>query len=106
MTITLLFRSVQPLAIRRTPLAFLRPTLSPRAILRTRTVASSVSGRPASQTIEQAAINVKEEIGNSTSDLAKRIAGANMTQDAVAPNNTTFVRHPTGAFLTYIVTSL
>ena len=55
-------------------------------ILHARPVASSVSGRPASQTLEHAATNVKEELGNSASDLAKVIAGANVTQDAIAPS--------------------
>jgi hypothetical protein len=56
-----------------------------------RTAASSVSGRPGSQTIEHAATNIKEEVGNSAADLAKRIAAANMTSDAVKPNQRTFV---------------
>lgn len=40
--------------------------------------------RPASQTLEHAAINVKEELGNSAADLAKVISGANMTTDSVS----------------------
>lgn len=61
-----------------------------------RPVATSVSGRPASQTLEHAAINVKEEVGNSAADLAKRIAGGYLTSDVVAPAGRTesFVRHP------------
>jgi len=50
-----------------------------------RAVATSVSGRPASQTVEHAALNVKEEVGNSAADLAKKIAGGYLTSDAVAP---------------------
>jgi len=46
-----------------------------------------VSGRPGSQTLEHAATNVKEELGNSASDLAKVIAGANVTQDAIADSS-------------------
>jgi len=87
---TLFFRSVS----RRAPVAFLRPNSPKHAILKTiflRSVASSVSGRPGSQTIQHAALNVKEELGNSASDLAKSIAGGNMTQDAVAPTNRTFL---------------
>ena len=40
--------------------------------------------RPASQTLEHAATNVKEELGNSAADLAKVISGANMTTDSVS----------------------
>jgi hypothetical protein len=59
----------------------LKPTTSPA--FHARCVASLVSGRPGSQTLEHAATNVKEELGNSASDLAKVIAGANVTQDTV-----------------------
>jgi len=53
--------------------------------------ASSVSGRPASQTISQATLNVREEVGNSTSDWAKVIAGGNVTDDAVKTDSHTFL---------------
>lgn len=43
-----------------------------------RYVASSVSGRPGSQTFPHAALNVKEEAGNSAADLAKAIAGGTL----------------------------
>lgn len=56
-----------------------------------RTVASLVSGRPASQTISQAAVNVREEVGNSTTDWAKVIAAGNLTADAVKADRETFV---------------
>ncbi|KAI0076448.1 hypothetical protein K474DRAFT_1644947 [Panus rudis PR-1116 ss-1] len=57
-----------------------------------RGVASQVSGRPASQTIEHAATNIKEELGNSSADLAKSIAGGNVFTDAVsAPTKDTFL---------------
>lgn len=49
-----------------------------------RSVASSVSMRPASQSLEHAATNVKEELGNSAADLAKAISGANVTTDSVS----------------------
>lgn len=81
------FRNAPP-ALRR-PAAILRPAC---LSVVTRTAASSVSGRPASQTIEHAATNIKEEMGNSAADLAKMIAGANMNQDAVKPTEQTFVR--------------
>lgn len=57
-----------------------------------RGVASQVSGRPGSQSIEHAATNIKEELGNSSADLARTIAGGNVFQDAVAPTQQTFVR--------------
>ena len=57
-----------------------------------RSVASQVSGRPGSQTIGHAAQNIKEEVGNSTADLAKTIAGGNYFADAVEPKSQTFVR--------------
>jgi len=50
-----------------------------------------VSGKPASQTISQAAVNVREEVGNSTADWAKVIAGGNSTADSVKPDSETFV---------------
>ncbi|KAL6301612.1 hypothetical protein BKA93DRAFT_751827 [Sparassis latifolia] len=56
-----------------------------------RGVASAVSGRPGSQSLGQAALNVREELGNSTSDLAKVIAGANVYADSVIPTQKTFV---------------
>ncbi|TFK30273.1 hypothetical protein FA15DRAFT_663664 [Coprinopsis marcescibilis] len=66
------------------PPSLLRPptNLKP-TFIQLRTVASSVSGRPGSQTLEHAATNVKEELGNSATDLAKAIAGANMASDSV-----------------------
>ena len=68
----------------------IRPTAHPiglgvnRTLLHARTVASSVSMRPGSQTLEHAATNVKEELGNSAADLAKVISGANVTTDSVS----------------------
>ena len=71
-------------ALRRPQSIHTRPTTSAiSAVLQTRYVASLVSGRPGSQTLEHAATNVKEELGNSASDLAKVIAGANVTQDTI-----------------------
>ena len=65
-------------------------------MLLTRSVASSVSGKPGSQTLEHAATNIKEEVGNSAADLAKVIAACNATRDAVSPTGAeSFVRvHP------------
>lgn len=65
-----------------------------------RGVASQVSGRPGSQTFDHAATNIKEELGNSSADLAKSIAGGNVFTDAVSPTQQTFVR-----FLAYIAPS-
>ncbi|EKM55206.1 uncharacterized protein PHACADRAFT_143265 [Phanerochaete carnosa HHB-10118-sp] len=50
-----------------------------------RGAASHVSGRPGSQTIEHAAENIREEVGNSAADLARTIAGGNYFDDSVKP---------------------
>lgn len=73
------------------------PSQVPRGQILARGAASHVSGRPGSQTAKQAAQNIKEEVGNSTTDLAKAIAGGNVFQDAVASTNQTFVRSPSFA---------
>lgn len=65
---------------------------TPTIPLLVRGVASSVSGRPASQTPHHAATNIREEVGNAASELAKGIAGANLPVDNVKPMNDTFVR--------------
>lgn len=57
-----------------------------------RGVASSVSGRPGSQSVQHAAQNIREEVGNSAADLAKTIAGGNYYKDNVEPQSDTFVR--------------
>ena len=57
-----------------------------------RGAASSVSGRPGSQTLEHAAENIREEVGQSAADLAKSIAGGNVYADNVEPTQQTFVR--------------
>ena len=78
------------------PLAYIRSQPSQilkiaNAFQQHRAVASHVSGRPASQTISQAALNVREEVGNSTTDWAKVIAGGNYTSDTVKTDRETFV---------------
>jgi hypothetical protein len=87
----------RPLRLRNSQLA-LRPALSinSRPSCRFREVATSVSGKPASQTLEHAALNVKEEVGNSAADLAKSIAGGYLTQPSPAPagRSESFVRLP------------
>ncbi|KAF9261456.1 hypothetical protein L218DRAFT_961458 [Marasmius fiardii PR-910] len=55
-----------------------------------RTVASTVTNRPASQTFEHAALNIKEETGNTAADIAKVIAGANMTNDTLKNESSFF----------------
>ncbi len=72
-------RHVQPIRLH----SKLNPA-SPASHLHIRSVASLVSGRPGSQTLDHAATNVKEELGNSAADLAKVIAGANVSQDAIS----------------------
>jgi hypothetical protein len=78
------------------PLAYIRSQPSQilriaNALQQRRAVASHVAGRPASQTISQAALNVREEVGNSTKDWAKVIAGGNYTSDTVKTDSETFV---------------
>jgi hypothetical protein len=66
-----------PFATRATQFTSLRkPVLS-------RNAASSVSGRPGSQTLGHAALNIKEEVGNSAMDAAKTIAGGNLEVDYI-----------------------
>lgn len=79
--------TARPSPALRNAVAVFKPT--PIAI---RSVASHVSGRPGSQTIEHAAENIKEEVGNSTADLARVIAGGNYYDDTVKTNSETFVR--------------
>ncbi|KAG6376321.1 hypothetical protein JVT61DRAFT_2301 [Boletus reticuloceps] len=60
-------------------------------LLHARSAASSVSGRPGSQTIQHARLNVKEEIGNSLTDWARSIAGGVFTVDSVKPEKDSFI---------------
>jgi len=84
-----------PLLLRSFPTAARLHTLSRAQLLAVplfaRGVASSVSGRPASQTAQHAATNIKEEVGNAATELAKSIAGANLPVDNVKPMNDTFL---------------
>ncbi|TFK54633.1 hypothetical protein OE88DRAFT_1653042 [Heliocybe sulcata] len=83
-----------PLSLRRPPNvhSFIAKKLVERAVpLAARGVASSVSGRPGSQSVGHAAQNVKEELGNSAADLARSIAGGNLPVDTVAPTQQTFL---------------
>lgn len=48
-------------------------------------MASSVGSRPASQNLKHAALNIREEVGNSAADAARSIAGGNMATDYVPP---------------------
>ncbi|KAJ7940140.1 hypothetical protein B0H13DRAFT_1936776 [Mycena leptocephala] len=82
---------VRPLrsTFNRSPLAARhRLSLRPAApLLHVRTEASSVGLKPGSQSLSHARQNIKEEAGNSASDLAKAIAGANVysVKDASVP---------------------
>ncbi|KAI5124083.1 hypothetical protein M0805_003910 [Coniferiporia weirii] len=68
------------------------PYLHPAALmLRARGVASSVTNRPGSQTPSHAAQNIKEEVGNTASSVARGIAGANVTVDSVQPADGSFL---------------
>ncbi|RDB22117.1 hypothetical protein Hypma_010607 [Hypsizygus marmoreus] len=82
---TSIFRNA-PLSLCR-PVATTRPVLLNSTILHKRTVASVVTNKPASQTFEHAATNIKEEVGNSAADLAKVIAGATPTSGPIVSDN-------------------
>ncbi|KAG6810286.1 hypothetical protein H0H92_012584 [Tricholoma furcatifolium] len=83
-TRTTIFRS-SPLIRRQ----FARPVLAASTLYHKRTIASAVSNRPGSQTLEHAALNIREEVGNSAADLAKIIAGANIRDEPLLPEGTT-----------------
>lgn len=72
MSLPLLRRSMLSSTLRSARLS------APSQLLLRRTVANTTSNRPGSQSLNQAALNVKEETGNLASDAAKTIAGANM----------------------------
>ncbi|KAF9479292.1 hypothetical protein BDN70DRAFT_807335 [Pholiota conissans] len=78
-----------PLVVRSRPMPIARPAFMgiTTALLQARHVASSVTNRPGSQSFEHAATNVKEELGNSATDLAKAIAGANVTRDSISDSS-------------------
>lgn len=80
----------QTLRLKQTGILPRLPTTRPAQII-FRGAASSVSGRPGSQTLEHAAENIREELGNSTADLAKTIAGGNYYSDSVQPKSNTFL---------------
>lgn len=72
------------------PAALHRPVNS--TILHARAVASFVTNKPASQSLEHAATNIKEEVGNSAADFAKAIAGTNVTKDSVIRGEESFLK--------------
>ncbi|KAI6000944.1 hypothetical protein EDC04DRAFT_2871976 [Pisolithus marmoratus] len=64
-----------------------------------RFAASSVSGRPGSQSVEHATQNVKEELGNSLTDWAREIAGGVFTLDSfLGITGAVAVKVPTSLF--------
>ena len=96
---TTLFRQfTRSLALKNTLLTVCKPLARPRSfvlqrptLLHARTVASFVTNKPASQSLEHAATNIKEEVGNSAADFAKVIAGSNVTKEHVLPGEASFV---------------
>ncbi|KAH0827192.1 hypothetical protein J3R83DRAFT_4885 [Lanmaoa asiatica] len=79
-------------ALRSSRLRFQHPSHRPSLpLLHARFAASSVSGRPGSQTIKHARLNVKEEVGNSLTDWARSIAGGVFTVDSVKPTKDSFI---------------
>ena len=92
--------SAQPHLIMLRSSLFIKSTpffkFKPQRYGQIRFAASGVSGRPGSQTLEHAALNVKEEVGNSAADWAKAIAGGNYFKDSVkvAQDEPTFASDP------------
>jgi len=66
--------------------ALVRPSSIPHA----RTVASSVSHKPASQNVSHAVTNAQEEASNTVVDVAKKIAGGSFPADPIAAAQTSF----------------
>ncbi|KZS89959.1 hypothetical protein SISNIDRAFT_458280 [Sistotremastrum niveocremeum HHB9708] len=99
-----MFSLVRPLALRRAPLPLYNNALRAAApsfnSIRIRTVASTVSGKPGSQSLGHAVTNAREEAGNTASDVAKTIAGSNMAQDAT-PSEASFT-NITGAIASQV----
>ncbi|KAF8516761.1 hypothetical protein JB92DRAFT_2908968 [Gautieria morchelliformis] len=60
-------------------------------LLGARSVASSVSHRPGSQTLPHALQNIKEETGNSATDLAKTISGNVRYRETIVPEDDSFI---------------
>ena len=81
MNSNLLFRRTLASATRSPALSarLSRPTLLHPLL--TRSVANTVSHKPASQTFEHAKTNIKEEAQHTASDIAKAIAGGNNQKD-------------------------
>ena len=71
----------------------LPPCCRPAALatLQARGAASSVTNKPGSQTPAQAAQNIKEEVGNTASSVARGIAGGTVPIDRVKPVEGSFV---------------
>lgn len=82
-------RSFTTRSVFRSDLLRHKPT--PLSLIFTRTVASTVSNKPGSQTLPHAAQNIKEETGNSATDFAKTIAGNVPLSDAFTPEKYNFL---------------
>ncbi|KIL67170.1 hypothetical protein M378DRAFT_74364 [Amanita muscaria Koide BX008] len=81
------YQSTAPLKLAR-PMPRVTLAVKYTGAILSRSVASSVSGKPGSQSLKHAATNIKEEVGNSAADLAKVIAAndPNMrAKDSVDP---------------------
>ncbi|KAK7455116.1 hypothetical protein VKT23_010986 [Stygiomarasmius scandens] len=85
-------RQLTPLALRASRGPIARPAMLTSSFLQhRRSVANTVTNKPASQSFDHAALNIKEEAGNSAADIAKVIAGANLTNDAVKTGKDSFL---------------
>ncbi|KAI6037914.1 hypothetical protein EDC04DRAFT_2570570 [Pisolithus marmoratus] len=106
----------RPFALRNAPILLKRPGHEAQGTIglvansglsrvHARFAASSVSGRPGSQSVEHATQNVKEELGNSLTDWAREIAGGVFTVATVKPRVDSFLGI-TGAVAVKVPTSL
>ena len=84
--------TARALQLKTKPQRFSPPPAAVSMLQLRRTVATSVGSRPASQNLKHAALNIREEVGNSAADVARSIAGGNMATDYVpTEKQTSFV---------------
>jgi len=70
--------TARALQLQARPQRFSPPLAAVSMLQLRRSVATSVGSRPASQNIKHAALNIREEVGNSAADAARTIAGGNL----------------------------
>ncbi|KAF9789811.1 hypothetical protein BJ322DRAFT_558728 [Thelephora terrestris] len=84
--------TARALQLQAKPQRFGSPLAAVSIFQHRRSVASSVGSRPASQNLKHAALNIREEVGNSAADAARSIAGGNLATDYLPPGkNSSFI---------------